>query len=405
MAIKVCFLSGTRYNRPLQATGAKKFQMLKALGELFVIGFSQDLWARRFTASAHFYLLPKLPLPILRYAEIFTLGPCFALWLIIRHGVHVLVAQSPYEGFAAALAKSIAGWLGYNVALVVESHGDFEESVFLQRRVMFPELYRFIMRRAGQFALKKADCLRSISDFTRQQLERWVTGKPIVQFPTWTDIDVFLQAGSQEREGTEQIILYTGVLIPLKGVHHLINAFACVAKDFMQAQLIIVGSTPNTAYATTLREKISHLGVDGRVQFIGELPQAELAVWMRRAWTFVLPSLSEGLGRVVVEAMAAGTPVIGSRVGGIAEMVEDGCTGFLIPAGDEVGLADRLRWLLDRPEEARSMGRRARAFAERFYSVETYVDGYRQLVHIAQCSLNPGADDHAPSPLQPCDRC
>jgi glycosyltransferase involved in cell wall biosynthesis len=405
MDIRICFLGGTRFDRPLDVTTAKKFRQLRALAELFVIGFSQDLRPRRFTENAHFYLLPKLPLPILRYVQIFLLGPCLAVWLIVRHGVHILVAQSPYEGFAATLAKCIAGWLGYKVALVVESHGDFEESVFWQRRVMLPMLYRRLMRRAAQFALKKADCLRSISAFTRQQLERRAPGKPIVQFPTWTDIDVFRQAGNQAREATEQIILYTGVLIPRKGVHHLVNAFAHVAKDFPQVRLVIVGDAENAAYAAELQEQVRQLGLSGRVQFIGVLPQVELASWMRKAWTFVLPSLSEGLGRVVIEAMAAGTPVIGSRVGGIMEMVEDGSTGFLIPPGDEVGLADKLCWLLDHPEEARIMGCRARAFAERFYSAETYINGYRQVVHVAQQSLGRGVDDHAPSPLQPCDRC
>ena len=86
---------------------------------------------------------------------------------------------------------------------------------------------------------------------------------------------------------------------------------------------------------------------------------------MRRACVFVLPSMSEGLGRVVVEAMATGTPVIGSQVGGIPEMVEDGVTGFLVQPGDETMLAERLRWILEHPDEAWEMGRRAHAFAKR----------------------------------------
>jgi hypothetical protein len=60
------------------------------------------------SSYAHFYLLPGLPLSLLRYVEMSTLGPCLALWLIMRYGVQVLIAQSPYEGFAAALAKTIA---------------------------------------------------------------------------------------------------------------------------------------------------------------------------------------------------------------------------------------------------------------------------------------------------------
>src|SRR6266571_7628889 len=121
--MKVCFLGGTRYHQPLNGTSAKKFRVLQPLGEFFVIGFSQNMHLRRFTEHAHFYLLPKLPWPILRYIELFTLGSCLALWLIVRRGVQVLVAQSPYEGYAAALAKQIALWLGYKVSLIIESHG------------------------------------------------------------------------------------------------------------------------------------------------------------------------------------------------------------------------------------------------------------------------------------------
>jgi glycosyltransferase involved in cell wall biosynthesis len=196
---------------------------------------------------------------------------------------------------------------------------------------------------------------------------------------TWTDIDTFLRAGSSNEERPCLNILYTGVLIPRKGVHHLFNAFAGIAKDFPQTLLVIVGHEENRTYAAELREQSRLLGLDGQVQFVGEVSQVELATWMCRACVFVLPSLSEGLGRVVVEAMATGTPVIGSHVGGIPEMVEDGTTGFLVPPGDEVALAERLRWVLEHPDETREMGRRARAFAECFFSTEAYVQGYRQI--------------------------
>jgi glycosyltransferase involved in cell wall biosynthesis len=95
---------------------------------------------------------------------------------------------------------------------------------------------------------------------------------------------------------------------------------------------------------------------------------------------FVLPSVSEALGRVVFEAMAAGTPVIGSRTGGIPDMVIDGETGFLVPPGDEEALAEKLRWALSHPNEIHEMGRRARNFARRFFSTESYVEGYSKLV-------------------------
>jgi glycosyltransferase involved in cell wall biosynthesis len=387
--VKVCFIGGARYSQPLDATSEKKWRLLSELGEMFVIGFSQDLRPRRFTQHAHFYLLPKFPMPVLRYLAMFTVGPALTLWLILRQGVRILVAQSPYEGFAAAVAKVLARLVGFQVVLIVENHGDFEVSLFLQRRVRCQNLYRWLMRRMARFALQHADLLRAVSNSTRKQLETWSPGKPIVQFPAWTDIEVFLKTG--EDDGTrEPVILFAGVLTPLKGIHHLLHAFAKVAQEFPEVRLEIVGRDENSEYAEELRQKVLRLGLNGRVSFVGEVPQVELANRMRRSRVFVLPSLSEGLGRVVVEAMATGTPVIGSHVGGIPEMVQEGLTGFLVPPGDEEALAERLRWVLKHPQEAKAMGHRAREFARSFFSLEAYLAGYRRLFNIMEEVLKDG---------------
>ena len=383
MRTKVCFIGGARYSQPLDRTSEKKWRLLSELGEMFVIGFSQDLRPRRFTQHAHFYLLPKFPLPVLRYLAMFTVGPALTLWLILRQGVRILVAQSPYEGFAAAVAKVLARLVGFQVVLIVENHGDFEVSIFLQRRVRCQNLYRWLMRRTARFALQHADLLRAISDSTRKQLETWSPGKPIVQFPTWTDIDVFLKAG--EGDGVrEPVVLYAGVLTPLKGVHHLLHAFAKVAQEFPEVRLEIVGRDENPDYAKELRQEVFRLRLNGRVSFVGEVPQAELANQMHRSRVFVLPTYSEGLPRVVFEAMATGVPVIATAVSGIPEIIQNEITGFLVPPGDEEALAERLRWVLKHPQEAKAMGHRAREFACSFFSPEAYFAGYRRLFEMAE---------------------
>src|SRR5206468_11288392 len=113
-------------------------------------------------------------------------------------------------------------------------------------------LYRFLMRRIARFALRYADLLRAVSHSTQQQLQRWTPGKALWQFPAWTDLDIFLRAIVNDEERSCQHILYAGVLIPCKGVHHLINAFARIAQDFPQARLILVGSAANTSYTAAL---------------------------------------------------------------------------------------------------------------------------------------------------------
>jgi len=393
--VRVGFLGGARYSQPLDPTSEKKFRLLSEVGEMFVIGFSCNLKPRCFREHAHFYLLTQAPLPILRYLTMFILGSVLALWVIFRHDVNILVAQSPYEGFTAALAKKVSGWFGRRVTLVVENHGDFEESLFLQRRVRLPSLYRALMRWTARFALRHASLLRAVSNATRAQLEEWAPGKPLVQFVAWTDMEAFLAAGKRGDDRKPEVV-YAGVLIPRKGVHHLINAFARVVAEFPEAKLIIIGRPENSEYADSLKRQVDRMGLNEVVEFVNELPQVELARRMARGCVFVLPSLSEALGRVVVEAMATGVPVIGSKVGGIPEMIKDGQNGFLVPPGDEETLAERLRWVFAHPEEAKRMGERAKVFAQGFFSAESYLEGYRRLFEEAQEICKKGKREDAP---------
>jgi glycosyltransferase involved in cell wall biosynthesis len=380
-ASAICFVGSARYHRELGVSVAKKFKALAELGTLFVIGFSEDRHPRRFTRYAHFYLFPNFSKAIFRYAEMFGAVPFLLLWLIFRQRVSTLVAQSPYDGVSAAFAKKIAGLFGRQVVLVIESHGDFEKSFFLYHRVGSPHLFQRLMRAAAGFSLKQADGLRTISQATSAQLRQMAPEKPLVQFMAWTDIEVFLEAGRVRRQDAPSAtFLYVGVLSPVKGLKHLIEAFGQIASERPDARLVLIGRTQDSEYAADLRQRIDRLHIGDRVEFVQELPQAQVAQWMAKASVFVLPSLSEGLGRVVVEAMAAGLPVLGSRVGGIPELVREGETGFLAPPGDERALSETLLWCLQHPKALNSMRAEARAFAQCFFSAEQYIEGYASII-------------------------
>jgi glycosyltransferase involved in cell wall biosynthesis len=380
LKVTVCFIGGSRYNQPLDRTDEKKFETLSVVGKLFVIGFSQDKRLRMFNKFAHFYLLPQFSFPILRYITLLTAGSILGLWFVLRHDVKIFVAQSPYEGCAAALAKNISSWFGKRVGLIVESHGDFEASLFLERQIRFPLLYRALMRKFIHFALYRADALRAVSYFTRQQLEARSAGKPISQFPAWSDIKVFLNAGDlKKQKQDEKLILYVGVLIPRKGIHFLIDAFDKIANVVPESRLLIIGRTMNKEYAEVLKAKANKLESSGQIRFMDAIPQSELAEYMSSATVLVLPSVSEGMGRVILEAMACRTPVIGSRVGGILEMIVDKENGFLVPPTNIESLANSLQWILNHPQESREMGERGRKFAESFFSQEVYKRNYSVL--------------------------
>lgn len=376
-----CWISSARYSQPLDAASSRKWQLMTGLNdyEIRVVGFATSPRPRCFQQHVHFYLLPLLPSSLLRYLIIFSLGWLLLVWLVFRYDCEIIVAQSPFEGAIGAAAKQFVRLLSRRPKLIIENHNNFEEDVFLQRSIPLKGLYRALMLKMARFAFGRADALRVISSSTSERARHYAPDLPQARFMTFSDTSVF--RGTQRRIPVEQAedIVYAGVLIPRKGVHHLLSAFAQL--DHPRAQLHLVGGAENADYAKQLRQQAAELDIGARVCFAGVVSQAELAEYFGAARAMALPSLSEGLGRVVVEAMLLGTPVIGSRVGGIPDLIIDGENGYLVEAGNEAELRAALRQLYD--DDVAAMGERARAFAEDFFSPEKYVEGYRRLFDMA----------------------
>lgn len=387
----VCWISSARYSKPLDAAAARKWQLMARLDryDIRVIGFSTSLRPRRFKQQAHFYLLPQPPMSLLRYLTIFSLAPLLLATIALRHRGAIIVAQSPFEGAIGAVAAAFLGLLGRRPKLIIENHNNFEEDIFWQRSIPLRGLYRSLMLATARYAFRRADALRVISSSTAERARHYAPGLPQARFMTFSDTDVFQQMERRLPVEAAADIVYAGVLIPRKGLHHLLSAFA--ALDHPRAQLRLVGGAENVAYAESLRQQAAALGIDSRVCFAGAVSQPELAAHFATARVMVLPSLSEGLGRVVVEAMLLGLPVIGSRVGGIPDMIVDGENGYLVAPGSEAELTAALRRIFEEADVA-AMGARAREFAEDFFSPGKYVEGYRQLFEIALRGAAEGED-------------
>jgi glycosyltransferase involved in cell wall biosynthesis len=113
-------------------------------------------------------------------------------------------------------------------------------------------------------------------------------------------------------------------------------------------------------------ERVRVLGLEDRVELLGSLPAERLQAEYQRAAVFVLPSAQETSPLVIAEAMAAGVPVVATRAGGVAHLVEEGQTGFLVDVGDTNALAQRLAKLLGDERGRRAFALAARRRAERF---------------------------------------
>lgn len=189
------------------------------------------------------------------------------------------------------------------------------------------------------------------------------------------------------------MVLFVGRIEPLKGIDVLIEAMALLLKDKDELSdkvcLCIIGGDPD-ADADTLNREISRLqrmretlGIADVVTFLGKRAQDTLPYHYSAAEVCVVPSHYESFGMVALEAMACGTPVIASKVGGLTFTVRDGRTGFLVPSDDPRALADQLSLLLTDGNLRRTMGQQAVQLSERYsWSIVAgqVVAAYRDLV-------------------------
>ncbi|MDH4176087.1 MAG: glycosyltransferase family 4 protein [Thermoleophilia bacterium] len=152
-------------------------------------------------------------------------------------------------------------------------------------------------------------------------------------------------------------VAVVGRLIPIKGHHVLLEAAAAAVRELPGLEVEIAGAGP---LDTELRERATALGLDGKVRFLGHTPAAEV---IERAAVVAVPSLGEGFGMVALEAMERGRAVVASDVGGLPEIVADGTTGVLVPAGDAAALAAALVDLAGNAERVRAFGEGGRARA------------------------------------------
>jgi glycosyltransferase involved in cell wall biosynthesis len=179
-------------------------------------------------------------------------------------------------------------------------------------------------------------------------------------------------------------VLFVGLLLPVKNVHSLLRAHARVHEK-TDAPLTIVGHGP---LREELEELSAELGIVDSVHFLGHKSRAEVASIMQRARVLALPSSSEGYPLVVVEALACGTPVVASRVGGIPEIITSDAAGTLVAPGDTESLAGALTaWAttdVDHTAVAAASG--ARPWSAMVLPI---VDAYKDVTRPSLCASTP----------------
>jgi D-inositol-3-phosphate glycosyltransferase len=170
----------------------------------------------------------------------------------------------------------------------------------------------------------------------------------------------------------DQLLLFVGRIEPLKGIDILIEAIALMRQRQVYVCLSVIGGnledeqkelTDEMARLHALREKYN---LQDLVAFLGRRSQDTLPYYYSAAQAVVVPSHYESFGMVALEAMACGTPVVASQVGGLAFLVQDGVTGFTVPVDEPQALADRLTTLILDSSLRKRMGKQAAEFAKEY---------------------------------------
>ena len=227
--------------------------------------------------------------------------------------------------------------------------------------------------------LNKVSVITVNSTFTmRELLERFPGLKRVEAIPWPPGWEIPQELPPRERNR----VLFVGRLVEWKGVDYLLKAFKIVSKNLPDASLVIVGDGPEREHHM---EQTRNLGIDDRVAFVGWKVGQELIEEYARASVLMVPSIvdykgqTESLGVVAIEAMALGTPVVASRVGGLTDVIADGETGFLVPQKDPEALAFSMEKILTDGEMAGEMSRNARKRFEKMFSPQSIAERFIQL--------------------------
>lgn len=234
-----------------------------------------------------------------------------------------------------------------------------------------------------------ADCVLVNADAVRD----WLIGQgynpaKIVVIPNGVNLRQFANPPDAERTRRElgvpagaPIVAVVSRLNRLKGIDHFLEAAAIVGRRFPEARFLVIGEpNPNDRpYLDVLIGLAERVGIRNQVVFTGL--RADVPGLLACANVSVMPSLNEALSNVLLESMAAGTPVVATRVGGTPEAVHDGVTGLLVPPGDSAALARAIHLLLADPEFAARLGHSGRQLVRDRFSMDTMVEATERLYH------------------------
>ncbi len=275
----------------------------------------------------------------------------------------LITAQDPFEvGLVGYLLK-----LRYGARLQLQVHTDFLSPYF--RAESFKNAVRGWIAR---LILPRADCVRVVSARIREGIAAYVPRERVMVLPIQVPLDAY-RASEPVRGGASFVFVVVSRLAREKNVALALDAFADVVKERPEAKLLIVGDGPVRA---RLEAQAATPLLRTHVQFLGwrnDLPDV-----FRMASCYILTSNYEGYGRTVVEAMAAGIPVIMTDVGIAGDLVRQEETGLVVPIGDRAAIKEAMLRMMHEAELREQVARKAREAIAALPTREEYLAAYKK---------------------------
>jgi glycosyltransferase involved in cell wall biosynthesis len=369
----VLFIAPTTYQLPLTENLKKKFITLSEVCNVSVLAFANSKTFLNETYG-NFYLNKKIKNRLINYFRIIQISIFTTHKIIKKENIDIVCFQDPVSSFFSILFLKVRR---AEVKIIVETHGDFIETLSLEKNLVLPRLYKKLFYIMAKYSIGKSNIIRAVSSSTEQQVLDIDSSKSVVRFPAWIDFKDFQNIEPKPLSKDKFNILFIGSVTDRKKPHMIIEAIQRINDK--SYHLSIVGPAPNEKYFKELKDLIDKLGLQNQVSLIGPVDRESVKDYYSSSNLMILPSISEGLARVIFESQVAMCPVLVTDAPGMSDIVIDGQTGYVFESNNLDSLSLKIEYINNNYDEASLVAKNAKGFILSNYSEDNFKFSFKKL--------------------------
>ncbi len=369
----VLFIAPTTYQLPLTENLKKKFITLSEVCNVSVLAFANS---KTFLSETYgnFYLNKKIKNRLINYFRIIQISIFTTHKIIKKENIDIVCFQDPVSSFFSILFLKVRR---AEVKIVVETHGDFIETLSLEKNLVLPMLYKKLFYIMAKYSIGKSNIIRAVSSSTEQQVLDIDSSKSVVRFPAWIDFKDFQNIEPKPPSKDKFNILFIGSVTDRKKPHMIIEAIQRINDK--SYHLSIVGPAPNEKYFKELKDLIDKSDLQNQVSLIGPVDRESVKDYYSTSNLMILPSISEGLARVIFESQVAMCPVLVTDAPGMSDIVIDGQTGYVFESNNLDSLSLKIEYIKNNYDEASLVAKNAKGFILSNYSEDNFKFSFKKL--------------------------